>query len=292
MLIQQLLRQLLLKTPGTYQHSLLVSNMAEQAAERIGANSVLARVGAYYHDIGKMLRPYFFVDNQAGGDNVHDRLDPQTSAQIVISHVRDGLELAQKYHLPPAIQDFIAQHHGTTTTKYFLNQATETNENPDMVDKQRFTYPGPHPHRQEVGIVMLADSCEAAVRAERPDSAEKIDELIHSIIIDRLVSGELNDSALTMRDLDMIRASFLNSLQGVFHPRVKYPDALKNDTAHESQESQARNQTRLLGAGQEPEENHQGAKSSLSDTPEAAPKQTDQEQALSDKEKVIRFRKG
>ena len=287
-----LLRQLLLKAPGTYHHSLLVSNMAEQAAERIGANSVLARVGAYYHDIGKMLRPYFFVDNQAGGYNVHDRLDPQTSAQIVISHVRDGLELAQKYHLPPAIQDFIAQHHGTTTTKYFYRQATEMNENSDMVDKQRFTYPGPRPHHKEVGIAMLADSCEAAVRAERPDSAEKIDELIHGIIIDRLESGELNDSELTMRDLDMIRASFLNSLQGVFHPRIKYPDALKNDTAHKSQESQARNSTRSPGAGQAPEENHQGAKSPQPDKPEAPPEQTGQEQELSGKEKVIRFRRG
>ena len=194
-----LLRQLLLKAPGTYHHSLLVSNMAEQAAEHIGSNGILARVGAYYHDIGKMQRPYFFVDNQAGGDNVHDRLDPQTSAQIVISHVRDGLDLATKYHLPPIIQEFIAQHHGTNTTKYFYNQALQMQDDPDAVDKQRFTYPGPRPQRKEVGIVMLADSCEAAVRAERPDSPQMIDDLIRTIIIDRLVSGELDDCELTMR---------------------------------------------------------------------------------------------
>jgi putative nucleotidyltransferase with HDIG domain len=290
-----LLRQLVLKAPGTYHHSLLVSNMAEQAAERIGANSILARVGAYYHDIGKTLRPYFFVDNQAGGDNVHDRLDPQTSAQIVISHVRDGLQLAQKHHLPAAIQDFIAQHHGTTTAKYFFRQATEMHEGSDTVDKQRFSYPGPRPQRKEVGIVMLADSCEAAVRAERPNSPEKIAELIHSIVIDRLVSGELNDSELTMRDLDMLRASFLNSLQGVFHPRVKYPNALENDMGHKSQESKAANSTASPGVDQTPVEDHQNGESPQSatpDPPDILSEQTDQAQELSGKEKVIRFRRG
>ena len=165
-----LLRQLLLKAPGTYHHSLLVSNLAEQAAERIGADDLLARVGAYYHDIGKTLRPYFFVDNQIDGVNVHDRLDPETSAQIVVSHVKDGLDLARKYSLPKAIQDFIGQHHGTTITNYFYRQAVQAHSGPEMVDRDRFTYPGPRPRRKEIGIVMLADSCEAAVRGQRPAS--------------------------------------------------------------------------------------------------------------------------
>lgn len=222
-----LLKQLLLKAPGTYHHSILVSNLAEQAAERIGADDLLARVGAYYHDVGKTVRPYFFVDNQADGVNVHDRLDPQTSAQIIISHVKDGLDLARKYRLPGVVQDFISQHHGTTTTNYFYRQSVEQHDGPEMVDRRRFMYPGPRPLRKEIGIVMLADSCEAAVRAERPASPEAIDELVMRIITERLIAGELNDCELTMRDLATVRASFVNILQGVFHPRVKYPEALK-----------------------------------------------------------------
>lgn len=292
------LRQLLLKAPGTYYHSLLVSNMAEQAAEQIGANSILARVGAYYHDIGKMLRPYFFVDNQAGGENVHDKLDPQTSAQIVINHVREGLELAQKYHLPPVIQEFIAQHHGTTTTSYFYRQATQQHENADSVDVQRFTYPGPRPQRKEVGIVMLADGCEAAVRAERPNSLEKMDEIIQGIILDRLTSGELNDSDLTMRDLEMIRNAFLSILQGVFHPRIKYPPAIKGTKKEEETRGA------VLPEPTEATEKHSAAhaekmiQSDMDDSISAGSEveedsaEHDVDERLSGKERVIRFRRG
>jgi putative nucleotidyltransferase with HDIG domain len=223
-----LLRRLLLKAPGTYHHSLLVSNMAEQAAEQIGADALLARVGAYYHDIGKTVRPYFFVENQADGINVHDRLDPKTSAQIILSHTKDGLDLAKKYHLPGKIQEFIAQHHGTGKVSYFYQQACQQERGAGIVDEDDFRYPGPRPLSREVAIVMLADGCESAVRSARPTSPEEIDELVRKVINDRLLRGELDDSDLTLSDLDKIREAFTSILQGVFHPRIKYPEgALK-----------------------------------------------------------------
>lgn len=222
-----LLRQLLLKAPGTYHHSILVSNLAEQAAESIGADDLLARVGAYYHDIGKTMRPYFFVDNQVEGVNVHDRLDPYTSAQVIVSHVKDGLNLAQKYDLPPRIRDFIAEHQGTGLVSYFYQEARQESETPDSVDKAQFRYPGPRPLSRETAIVMLADSCEAAVRSARPNSSEEIDKLVRKIINDKLSQGELDDSELTLQDLKNIRVAFVKTLQGVFHPRVKYPEPVK-----------------------------------------------------------------
>ncbi len=223
-----LLRQLLLKAPGTYHHSLLVSNMAEQAAEQIGADALLARVGAYYHDIGKTVRPYFFVENQAEGVNVHDRLDPKTSAQIILSHIKDGLDLARKYRLPGKIQNFIAQHHGTGRVSYFYQQACQREGGAEAVDEEDFRYHGPRPTSKETAIVMLADSCESAVRSARPTSSEEIDELVRKVTYDRLLQGELDESDLTLRELDKIREAFTSILQGVFHPRIKYPEgALK-----------------------------------------------------------------
>jgi putative nucleotidyltransferase with HDIG domain len=223
-----LLRQLLLKAPGTYHHSILVSNMAEEAAGRIGADALLARVGAYYHDIGKIIRPYFFVDNQIEGVNVHERLDPRTSAQIVISHVKDGLDLAKKYRLPSKVRDFIPQHQGTGLATYFYQQARESGG--DEVNEEDFRYPGPKPQTKETAIVMLADSCEAAVRAERPASVEEIEELVRKVIGNKVLAGQLDECDLTLRDLDEIRSAFVSILQGVFHPRIKYPEeAGKND---------------------------------------------------------------
>ncbi len=231
-----LLRQLLLKAPGTYHHSILVSNLAEQAAESIGADDLLARVGAYYHDIGKTVRPYFFVDNQVEGANIHDRLDPHTSAQVIISHVKDGLDLAKKYDLPPRIRDFITEHQGTGLVSYFYREARQENEMPQAVDEAHFRYPGPRPRSKETAIVMLADSCEAAVRSARPNSPEEIDRLVHKIINDKLSQGELDDSDLTLDDLKNIRAAFVKTLQGVFHPRVKYPEPLKQAVKKVEQE--------------------------------------------------------
>lgn len=222
-----LLHQLLLKAPGTYHHSLLISNMAEQAAERIGADDLLARIGAYYHDIGKTLRPYFFIENQADGVNVHDRLDPRTSAQLIVSHVKDGLALAKKYNVPPRIRDFISEHHGTGLVKYFYRQACQASQAPELLDEAAFRYPGPKPRTKETAILMLADSCEAAVRSANLTSLEEIDHIVQEIINEKLSEGELDDSDLTLRDLREIRSAFVNVLQGIFHPRVKYPEEVR-----------------------------------------------------------------
>ncbi len=223
-----LFRQLLLKAPGTYHHTLLVSNMAEEAAERVGADGLLARVGAYYHDIGKTARPYFFTENRVGDVNPHERLDPHTSAQIIISHVSDGLELAEKYHLPSAIRAFIPEHQGTGLTLAFYRMAVkEAGGDGNSVPKGEFTYPGPRPQSRETAIVMLADSCEARVRSVRPNSLDEIEEIIRSTIKAKMDEGQLDDSDLTLRDLDRIREAFLSVLQGVFHPRVKYPEPVK-----------------------------------------------------------------
>lgn len=226
-----LLRQLLLKAPGTYAHSLMVSNLAEQAAERIGADALLVRVMAYYHDIGKIQRPYFFVENQPEGINVHQKLEPQISAQIIISHVTDGLDLAQKYRLPVAIKAGIAQHQGTDLVKYFYYQALKAAEEKNIqVDERHFRYPGPKPQTRETGILMLADISETSVRALKPGSAEEIDEIVKRMVSDKVESGELNECDLTIADLYQIRKAFVDILQGVHHPRIKYPEQVKTET--------------------------------------------------------------
>jgi putative nucleotidyltransferase with HDIG domain len=223
-----LFRQLLLKAPGTYHHTLLVSNMAEEAAERIGADGLLARVGTYYHDIGKTVRPYFFTENRVGDVNPHERLDPRTSAQIVISHVHDGLELAAKYHLPAAVRAFIPEHQGTGLTLAFYRKAVnDAGGDGNSVSKDDFRYPGPRPQSRETAIVMLADSCEARIRSMRPNSTEEMDRIIHETIQAKVDEGQLDESDLTLRDLEEIRDAFLSVLQGVFHPRVKYPEPVK-----------------------------------------------------------------
>jgi putative nucleotidyltransferase with HDIG domain len=219
-----LLRELLLKAPGTYYHSLLVGNLAEQAAQAVGADSLLARVGAYYHDIGKMLRPYFFTENQSDGENPHDRLDPETSAQIITSHVKDGLQLARKYGLPKEIQDFIPQHHGTAMPGYFFHQACEKNGGTQETHEERFRYPGPRPHSREAAILMLADETEAASRANRPRSVEEIEKIVDALIRSRVEDGQLDESDLTLRDLQKIKETFVTILQGIYHPRIKYPE--------------------------------------------------------------------
>ena len=218
-----LLRQLLLKAPGTYHHTLIVSNMAEEAAVAIGADSLLTRVGSYYHDIGKIVRPYFFIENNTDGENPHDRIDPYTSARIIISHVIDGVDLAQRYHLPPAIIDFIKEHHGTTRVEYFYHKAVQMERDPSEVDESAFRYPGPKPHTRETAILMLADSSEAVVRAMRPQTQEEMMDVIRSVINRRLMSGQLDNSPLTLKDLTMISEAFARVLQGIHHPRIKYP---------------------------------------------------------------------
>jgi putative nucleotidyltransferase with HDIG domain len=226
-----LLRQLLLKASGTYHHTILVSNMAERAAAAIGADALLVRVGAYYHDIGKTVRPYFFAENIMDETSPHEKLDPLTSAQIIISHVKDGLDLAQKYHLPQPIQDFIREHHGRSLVKYFYMQAQRQALPGEQVAEEDFRYPGPNPHSKETSILLLADTCEAAVRAVRPGTREELEALVDRLIDERMMSGELDNSQLTFADLQTVRSVFLQVLQGVHHPRIVYPEPAKVETA-------------------------------------------------------------
>ena len=220
------LQQLLMRNaPGTYQHSLQLANLVEQAAEAIGADATLARVGALYHDIGKIINPYFFIENQLPGNlNPHNDLDPETSAATIIRHVPDGLDYAHKFHLPRQIYDFIEQHHGTTTTRYQYIRALEAaGMNKEAVDVNKFTYPGPRPATNEIALLMLADTCEARVRAERPKDEAELQELIRSVVKDKLDLGELDNTQLTLQNLDQIIDSFTSTLRGVYHPRIQYP---------------------------------------------------------------------
>lgn len=218
-----LLKKLLMEAPGTYHHSMLVANLAEMAAEEVGANPVIARIGSYYHDVGKTERPYFFGENQMGGENPHSKITPNLSAFIIISHVKDGLELAKKYNLPTVIRDIIAEHHGTTLVKYFYYTMKNNSENPEDVNEDDYRYPGPIPSSKEAGVVMLADSTEAAVRSIKAPTKEKIKDMIDNIINDKLASGQLNNCDLTLKDIEKIRACFLTTLNGIYHQRIEYP---------------------------------------------------------------------
>jgi cyclic-di-AMP phosphodiesterase PgpH len=219
-----LLNDLLHKSPGTYHHTLMVANLAEQAAERIGANSLLTRVGAYYHDIGKMTRPYMFVENQVEGANVHDQFNPRTSAEIIVSHVNEGVELAKKYRLPSRVRAFIPEHHGTMRVSFLYQKAVAASENGAAgVDEAAFRYPGPKPQSKETALLMLADGCEAAVRANRPGSPDQLTEIVRKVIADRVAWNQLDECPLTVAELNLVRESFAATLQGMYHPRLRYP---------------------------------------------------------------------
>ncbi|MGD8738078.1 MAG: HDIG domain-containing protein, partial [Anaerolineae bacterium] len=192
------------------------------------ADGLLTRVGTYYHDIGKTVRPFFFTENRVGQVNPHERLDPRTSARIIISHVLDGLELAEQYRLPSAVRAFIPEHHGTGLTLAFYRMAVKAAaETGEEVNEEDFRYPGPKPQTRETAILMLADGCEARIRSAEPQSTEEIERLIRDTITARLDSGQLNESDLTLRDLENIAEAFADVLQGVYHPRVKYPEPVK-----------------------------------------------------------------
>jgi hypothetical protein len=219
---QPLLRRLLMEAPGTYHHSIMVGNLAERAAEVIGADSLLVRVAAYYHDVGKLERPWAFIENQADSNaNVHDTLDPVASAQVICAHVTDGVKLAERYRLPPRIREMIPQHHGTRTISFFYQQAAERST--ETVDAALFTYPGPRPQTREAAILMLSDSTEAAARASRDHSREAIERLVERIIRQRLEEGQFDECNLTLRDLTRIKQSFVTLLTGIYHPRIPYP---------------------------------------------------------------------
>lgn len=224
-----LLQFILRNAPGTYQHSLQVANLAEQGAEIIGADTLLTRVGAIYHDSGKALNPFYYIENQLpGNQNPHDNLDPVTSAQTIIQHVPDGLELARKYRLPRRIEDFIVEHHGTMKTRYQYAKAVDAaGGDESSIDENLFTYPGPRPRSRETAILMLADGAEARVRAERPENESELRKVIKSVVEYRLSSGQLDETDLTLRDLDELIDSFTTTLRGIYHPRLEYPGAAK-----------------------------------------------------------------
>jgi cyclic-di-AMP phosphodiesterase PgpH len=217
-----LLQELLRRAPGTYHHSIMVANLAEQAAEQVKANSTLIRVGAFYHDVGKMNRPPFFSENQDGG-NPHDNLDPYSSARIIISHVSDGLELARRYRLPNRVREFIAEHHGDRVLRVFYNKARELAEGEEEVDIERFRYSGPRPRSRETGIVQLADAVEATSRAVRPGTEEEIERLVTTLVDEHLREGQLDNSGLSLGDIKLVRESFIKTLKGRYHVRVRYP---------------------------------------------------------------------
>ncbi len=236
---QPLIRRLIHEAPGTYYHSISVANLAEAAAEVTGADALLLRVGAYYHDIGKTIRPFFFTDNQIGRENVHNDLDPRTSAEIIVDHVREGIKMAQAARLPQPIIDFIATHHGTHIIQHFYQLALQQEDTVDIAD---FRYPGPIPWTREQGILMLADSVEATVRSKaqnnkliprsshsnghHPSGAQTLDDLVNTIIDDRVHNGQLDNTPLTLHDIVLIRQAFITSLQGIYHPRVDYTPQL------------------------------------------------------------------
>ncbi|MGI6112913.1 MAG: HD family phosphohydrolase [Mahellales bacterium] len=219
-----LLKKLLLEAPGTYHHSILVGNLAERAIEYIGGNSLLARVGAYYHDVGKLKRPYFFKENQVGPENPHDKITPNLSTLIITSHTKDGIEYAKKHKIPSMIQDIIVQHHGTSPATYFYHKAKNGNDGGDEVDIDSFRYEGPRPQTREAAIIMLADCVEAAVRSISEPTQGKIEGMIRKLIKDKLDDGQLDESELTLKDLNKIAEAFAQVLCGVFHERIEYPD--------------------------------------------------------------------
>ncbi|MHC6179128.1 HD family phosphohydrolase [Clostridium sp. JNZ X4-2] len=218
-----LLKRLLIEAPGTYHHSILVGNLAEVAAEKVGGNPLLARVAAYYHDIGKIKRPYFFKENQLGKDNPHNKLTPNLSTLIIISHVKDGAEMADEYKLPKIIKDIIEQHHGTSLVKYFYLTMKNSSRDPEDVNEEEFKYPGPIPETKEAGIIMLADGVEAAVRSIGETDKGKIQGMVNNIIKDRLDTGQLDNCDLTLKDINKIKNAFFKVLVGIYHHRIEYP---------------------------------------------------------------------
>ncbi|WP_241765497.1 HD family phosphohydrolase [Caldicellulosiruptor morganii] len=214
-----LLKRLLMEAPGTYHHSLIVGNLAEVACEAVGGNYLLARVGAYYHDIGKLKRPFYFKENQIIEEDPHNKITPTLSALIITSHTKDGVEIGKEYRLPKQVLDIIKQHHGTTKVAFFYGKALSQNQ---QVNEQKFRYEGPIPQSKEAAIVMLADSVEAAVRALSSPTPQLIESTIRNIIYEKLMDGQLNNSNLTFKELETICESFIKVLTGVFHKRVNY----------------------------------------------------------------------
>jgi cyclic-di-AMP phosphodiesterase PgpH len=224
---QPLLRRLLIEASGTYYHSILVGNLAEAAAEDIGANSLLCRIGAYYHDIGKLKRPYFFKENQITKDNPHDKITPNLSALIITSHVKNGIELATKYKLPSSVINIIREHHGNTLVAYFYHKALNIDA-VDTITEEKFRYSFPRPQSKEAAIVMLADSVEAYIRSLSEPTQHQVEQGVKKIIKEKLLDDQLDESDITLRDLDKVAKAFVKVLAGIFHERIEYPENLKD----------------------------------------------------------------
>lgn len=225
-----LLKEMILKAPGTYNHSLMVGNLAEAASEAIGANSLLARVGAYYHDVGKIEKSEYFSENQTDAKSLHDKLTPSMSRLIITSHVKDGVELAKKHGLKNAILDFIEQHHGTGLVYYFFQKALERVEDDTILKEEGYRYPGPKPQTKETAIVLLADSVEAASRTLANPTPSRVEELAHRIINNKFIDGQLDECELTLKDLNKIAEVFIRILMGILHSRIEYP--AENENQH------------------------------------------------------------
>jgi putative nucleotidyltransferase with HDIG domain len=221
-----ILQEFRLRVPGTYAHSLMVANLATAAAEAIGGDAPLVRVAAYYHDLGKMNRPEFFIENQGNADNVHDRLSPSLSALILINHVKEGLEMAEGMGLPPRVREVIQQHHGTTLMKYFYHRAAGNTQNATL--EAQFRYPGPKPQTKEAAILMLADSVEAASRTLEKPTPARVAEFVARMVEDKRADGQLDECDLTMRDLRVIQEIFVRTLCGTLHARIEYPGSPAN----------------------------------------------------------------
>jgi putative nucleotidyltransferase with HDIG domain len=216
---QPLLKRLMIEAPGTYHHSLIMASLAEQAAEAIGANALLARVGAYYHDIGKLSNPDYFIENQQAIANPHDPLTPTMSSLVVISHVKEGVALAQASHLDRVILDFIEQHHGTSLIHYFYHRALEQSTE---IEPESFRYPGPKPQSKVAAILMLSDAVEAASRTIDEPSPGRIRDMVEKIINNKFIDGQFTECPITLHDLSTIAESMMTTLSGIYHARVEY----------------------------------------------------------------------
>lgn len=221
-----LLERLKLEIPGTHHHSLVVGNLSEAACRVVGANALLARIGAYYHDIGKLSKPEYFSENQRENGNKHDTLSPTISKMIIMNHVKEGVELAKKYKLNSVLVDFIQQHHGSSLVYYFYRRALENSEDSQEIIEEGFRYPGPKPNKKETAIVLLADSVEAATRTLKDPTAVKIEETVHKIINNKFIDGQLDECDLTLKDIERISSVFIRILTGIYHTRITYPEKI------------------------------------------------------------------
>ncbi len=217
-----ILQRMILEAPGTYHHSLIVGNLSDTACTTIGANGLLARIGSYYHDIGKLQKPEYFIENQQIKKNLHDQLSPTMSKMIIMNHIKEGLDLAKKYSLSPALWDFIQQHHGSSLVYYFYRRALEGREEDEEVTEEGFRYPGPKPNTKETAIVLLADSVEAATRTLKDPTPIKIEEVVHKVINNKFIDGQLDECELTLKDIEKISNVFTKILNGIYHSRVNY----------------------------------------------------------------------